>query len=61
MATSLGRGLHSACGFLESGHTVDCDRYTQLLRKLKSDTRDKRPDIDMDITIHHDNARIHTT
>ena len=54
-----GPGLHPACGFLEPGHTVDCDRYTQLLRKLKSDIRDKRPDIDMNITIHHDNARIH--
>ena len=48
-----GPGLHPACGFLEPGHTVDC----QLLRKLKSDIRDKRPDIDMNVTIHHDNAR----
>ena len=57
-----GSGWHPACGFLEPGHTVDCDRYTQLLRKLKSDIRDKQPDIDIkDITIRHDNSRIHTS
>ena len=57
-----GSGWHPACGFLEPGLTVDWDRYTQLLRKLKSDIRDKRPDIDIkDITIRHDNSSIHTS
>ena len=35
---------------------------SQLVRKLKSDIRNKRPDIDIkDITIRHDNSRIHTS
>ena len=48
--------------FLSQVSRPNCDRYTQLLRKLKSDIRDKRPDIDIKyITIRHDNSRIHTS
>ena len=47
--------------FLSAVKPADCDRFTQLLRKLKSDIRYKRPDIDIkDITICH-NSRIHTS
>ena len=57
----LGSGWHPACGLFERGQSADCDRFTQLLRKLKSDIRNKRPDIDIkDITIRH-NSRIHTS
>ena len=48
--------------FLEPGRTINSDRYIQALRKLKRAIRDKRPGIDIkDITIHHDNARPHTS
>ena len=48
--------------FLSAVSRPNVDRFTQLLRKLKSDIRNKRPDIDIkDITIRHDNSRIHTS
>ena len=57
-----GSGWHPACGLFEPCQPADCDRYTQFLRKLKSDIRDKWPDIGIkDITIRHDNSRIHTS
>ena len=34
-----GSGWHPACGLFEPGQPADCDRFTQLLRKLKSDIR----------------------
>ena len=57
----LGSGWHPACGLFEPGQSADYDRYTQLLRKLKSDIWDKRMDTDIKHIWCHHNSRIHTS
>ena len=47
--------------FLESGQTINSERYVKVLRKLKQAIKKKRPGLDVtNITLHHDNARPHT-
>ena len=47
--------------FLESGQTINSERYFKVLRKLKQAIKKKHPGLDVtNITMHHDNARPHT-
>ena len=48
--------------FLEHGRTMNSDRYITVLRRLRRAIVEKRRDLDVTkITIHHDNARPHTS
>ena len=47
--------------FLESGQTINGERYLNVLRELKQAFKKKRPGLDVtNITLHHDNAQPHT-
>lgn len=57
--------LFDRCGpltidFLEEGATINADRYSATVQKLKTDVQNKRRSGEKPYILHHDNARPHT-